>query len=403
MGFPEGGADADAASQCNKRLSAMGAMKKIFELMVISALILPLTGPQPASASPTDPDKRSAKQAPASDAFPLTLVDAAGRRVTLDRRPERIVVIGRGPFMTLHLLYMFPEARDRIVGMESRQITVDSFLKIIDPRLPEKTILGANPGPEQVAALKPDLVIMKGLTAHKITPAFDTLGIPVIFLGLETPDLFFADVKTMGMILDNPSRAREISEFYRARLRRFDRALDGVKAQDRPRVLVLEYSTRGGKAAVKVPARSWMQTIQALRAGGRPVWLESTQLTDGWTIVHFEQIAAWDPDKIFMIVWYAHDPAAVIDDIKKDPHWRQLRAVKAGELYTFPSDIIGWDTPEPRWILGMSWMARNMFPDRHKDLNIRDEIFAFFGELYGLDRHTVESGILTKIQIMPGH
>ena len=103
----------------------------------------------------------------------------------------------------------------------------------------------------------------------------------------------------------------------------------------------MEYSNRGGKAAVRVPARSWIQTIQAVTAGGRPVWLEEAQPTDGWTITHFEQIAAWDPDKIFAIIWFLMDSGKTMDSLQSDPRWRLLRAVENRELYAFPADLFG--------------------------------------------------------------
>jgi len=367
----------------------------------IIILFLSLFWVFPALSSDKKPSAAEGRSKAAGVRYPLSLTDSAGQTVKLEKPPERIVVIGRGPYMSLHILYMFPEAKHRIVGMESRKITVKAFLSLIDPLLSKKKILGMYPGPEMVAALNPDLVIMKGYTVQKITRAFNTLGIPVVHVGLETPEQFFQDVKNLGLILNNPSRADEITAFYRKRLDRFDRIAGQFEETKKPRVLVLEYSTRGNKAAVKVPARTWIQTLQTLRTGGRPVWLESSHLTDGWTIVHFEQIAAWDPDKIFVIVWYSEDPKGVIRTLKNDPHWKMLRAVKAGEIYAFPSDIIGWDTPEPRWILGMTWMALNILPGHYPDLDLQQEIFAYFNTLYGMDRESIRTSILPAIRFMP--
>lgn len=44
-------------------------------------------------------------------------------------------------------------------GVERKFKTAEAFLPLIDPRLDTKTVLATNPGPEQIAALHPDVVI----------------------------------------------------------------------------------------------------------------------------------------------------------------------------------------------------------------------------------------------------
>jgi len=51
----------------------------------------------------------------------------------------------------------------------------------------------------------------------------------------------------------------------------------GIADSFKPRVLLVEYSNRGGKAAVQVPSKEWMQTLQVQSAGGFPVWLEAVR------------------------------------------------------------------------------------------------------------------------------
>jgi len=266
---------------------------------------------------------------------PFELQDSADRTVSFSKIPERIVVIGRGQHMVLHLIYMFPQIRDRIVGFEDRSSRTNEFLSLIDSGWNSKSKLGIQPGPEEIAALKPDLVIMKGSHTDALGTALISFGIPVFHLGMETPDQFFKDVDNLGRILKSTARSETISAFYQTRLDRFKTACEAIDSAGRPNVLVVSYEQRANKAAVRVPARSWMQTIQTITAGGRPVWLDSTQTTDGWSIVNFEQIAAWDPDIIFVITWYTEDQPVVMKSLENDPHWKRLRAVKNGMLYVW--------------------------------------------------------------------
>jgi iron complex transport system substrate-binding protein len=220
--------------------------------------------------------------------------------------------------MTLHLLYMFPEGRARLIGAESKGATPSDFLPFVDPNFADIVSLAANPGPEQILALEPDLVLMKGIVLEQMGELLTQVGIPVVYTGLETPEQFFQDVTNLGALLGNPARAAEIVEFYQSRLDRITQAVVDIPDNEKPRVLLIEYSDRGGEVAVQVPAQSWMQTIQVQAAGGNPVWLEAAEMTDGWTVVNFEQIAVWDPDQIFVVVWYTLDPAGVIATLKAD-------------------------------------------------------------------------------------
>jgi iron complex transport system substrate-binding protein len=333
--------------------------------------------------------------------FPCTLQDAAGRTVTLEKRPVRLVITGKGPHMIQHLLYMFPEAPSRLAGYENRSASVNKFLNLIDPEVNRKTQLGLHPGPEEIAALKPDVVIMKGNREDKIGTALSDFGIPVLYVNLETPEQLFRDLKNLGSILDNQVRAEEIIAFYRSRLDRFKREVAEMSDESKPTVLILNYTERGGKAAVKVPAKSWMQTFQTTSVGGRAVWAESSQTTNGWSIVHFEQIAAWNPDKIFIVFWYEVDMADTMASLREDPQWKKLKAVKNNEMYIYPGDIFGWDSPEPRWILGMSWLAGKIHPERFSDIEMNAEIHAFFETLYGLKTDIINKYILPLIHLQP--
>jgi iron complex transport system substrate-binding protein len=335
---------------------------------------------------------------PAKPASAIRVTDAAGRVVELARPPQRIVVAGHGPYMTLDLLYMFPGVSRRLVGVERKGQAASDFAPLLDPTFDEKTAL-TNPGPEQIAALHPDLVLTGSRGLSETAPALGAIHIPVFQLGLETPELFYRDVASLGTLLGQPARAREIAAYYRSRLARLRAGWQGVGEADRPRVLVAEYTERGGAAAVRVPARPWMQTLEVEAAGGRPVWLESAAPTSGWTVANLEQIARWDPDRIVLVVGYTLDPASVLATLRADPQWHALRAVRNGALHAFPADIYSWDTPDPRWLLGMTWLAKTLHPERFRRLDVAAEVRDFYRTLYGMDEGAITKDIMGRVRL----
>ena len=310
------------------------------------------------------------------------LVDALGRRIALPRPPQRIVVAGRAGFMLSDAAYVFPQARERFVAV-GRGIQGEGLGPILDPSHASKVALGPESGPEQIATLRPDVVLMKTAQAGRLEGPLSAVGIPAVFVDFETPDDFIRDLVILGHLLGEEARAEVVARFFETRRQRVAAAVSDVAESARPSVLVLYRSERDGNLAFNVPPVSWMQTHIVRAAGGRPVWVGSA-IGNGWTKVGIEQIAAWDPDRLF-VVSYARDPAGVVADLRRDPLWQGLRAVQRGAIEAFPADHHGWDQPTTRWILGLLWLAGRLYPERLPGLDMLAEARTFYRELYGLD------------------
>jgi iron complex transport system substrate-binding protein len=108
--------------------------------------------------------------------------------------------------------------------------------------------------------------------------------------------------------------------------------------------------------------------------------------------VTLEQIAAWDADQIF-IISYNKNPSEVVASLKTDPQWQALRATQQSHLYAFPGDLYSWDQPDARWILGLSWLATRLHPDRFTQLDIVQEARQFYQTLYGLNAQFFEKNV----------
>lgn len=322
----------------------------------------------------------------ASPAGPITVQDALGREVTFTTPPQRIVVAGKATIMIVDALYLFPEGVERLAAVGSTGQGGD-FLPIVDPNAAAKATLGSDAGPEQIAAAKPDLVILKSYLAEKLGKPVEALGIPVFYVSLETPEQYFAELQALGRILGNEARAGEVVAFYKERMERVQRAMEGLSEEQKPKVLVLQHSVKGGETAYSVPPASWMQTLLVQIAGGRPVWLDVPG-GQGWTVVTLEQVAAWDPDQIYVIDYFG-DPVQAVEALKNDPVGGALRAVRSGQVFAFPKDTYSWDQPDTRWILGLQWLAAHVHPDRFT-VDMMAEFATFYRTLYRLDDATIE-------------
>jgi iron complex transport system substrate-binding protein len=350
----------------------------------------------PATTVPTLENGSEIGEEPAAtvvmDVPPATiLTDGLGREIVLDELPERVVIAGRAAQLILHAAFFFEEADARVVAMEQRTQRGVSMMPLVDSAYADTIQLERDASAEAIAAARPDAVLLKSYLADSLGAPLESLGLTTIYLDLETPGQFFRDVRVLGAVFGNPERAEEVLAFYQERLDLVARAVATIPAEKRPRVLLLQYTDRGGEVAVNVPPAEWLQTTLVELAGGEPVWLDAAG--SSWTVVGLEQIAAWDPDYV-CVIYYGGDPTPAAEALRADSGWGALRAAREGHLLGFPGDFVSWDQPDPRWILGLEWLANRLLPDGSFSFNARSEMQAFYEELYGLDQTAFETEVL---------
>lgn len=341
-------------------------MKRFPFLLILGAILL---------SACTSSQARSSDSSEA-----IVITDALGRQVSLPAPPQRIAITGKALFMIADAAYIFPEAPVRIVGLGDAGQGTSNFIALIDPDYESKAIL-AEAGAEQIAALKPDLVILKSYLAETVGKPIEEIGIPVVYVDFETPEQYARDLAIFGGVFQNPGRAAEVATFYQDKTAQIQQAIGENAAT--PRVLMLYYNDKDGGVAFNVPPAAWIQTRMVEIAGGDPIWTEAN-LGGSWTQVTLEQIAAWDADQIFIIA-YRQNSADIVATLKADPTWQALRATQNGQLHAFPGDLYSWDQPDTRWLLGLTWLAGKLHPESFPDLDMTAETQAFYQTLYGLD------------------
>jgi len=327
----------------------------------------------------------------------FTITDALGREVTFEKVPSRIVLVGKALFAVADAIYLFPEAGKNIIALGSTQQGSGNFIPMIDPTFADKITLGSEAGAEQIAAAQPDCVIMKSTNAEKLGAPLEVLNIPVVYLDFETSEQYQRDLKTLGQLFQNPARAEELAAYYQGKADAISSVVSSLTDEQKPRTLLLYYSDKDGEIAFNVPPMDWMQTFIVQTAGGLPVW-DDANPSKGWTKVNLEQIAAWNPDVIF-IVAYFNPTDEVIEKLKTDAQWQALDAMKNGKIYGFAKDVYSWDQPDTRWILGLSWVAGILHPDLFPEYDIIKEAQSFYSDLYGMDEASFKENILP---LLPG-
>lgn len=307
--------------------------------------------------------------------------------------PSRIVMGGKAIALVADAVFAFPGARPRIAAVAEADQGFGAFLASVYPRVAGLPPFDRLAGAEAYLAFNPDLVIMKNSLKTGIGAKLESLGVRTMYLSLETPEDWKADLEALGRVFGEESRAKELWSFYGETMDRAARAAAASRAAGRaaPRVLLAQVTGDG----LELPPASWIQTRMVEMAGGVPVWKGAVP-GSGWAKVGPEQVAAWDPD-VVLIVSYRERSSAVAARIAADPRFSGLRAANTGRILGFPGDFLSWDQPDTRWGLGLLWLASTLNPGSMPGYSAEAEARRFFELFYDLSKPAFDAAILPKL------
>ncbi|MDA3812196.1 MAG: ABC transporter substrate-binding protein [Spirochaetaceae bacterium] len=323
----------------------------------------------------------------------ITIEDSTGNVIVLDKIPQRITFVGKASNIVADTLYMFPEAHSRIVGVGNTNQRNGDFIEILDKNYSDKIYLEHSVGPEQIAVTRPDLVILKNFHKGSLGASVAKLGVPVLYLDLESPESYESDIKILGQIFNNPGRAEELIQYYKDQLQFVLNRTD--KITNKPDVLFIYHSSSDGISAFNIPPKNWIQTRMVEIAGGNPVWVDANP-GNGWSKINLEQIAAWNPEQIYVVA-YKEDIGKVLESINNSTQWQEFAAFKNGKIKAFPVDFYSWDQPDSRWIIGLKWLAKQVHPELFTDLDIEVMTRSFYRDLYELSDDEFNKEIKTRL------
>jgi len=183
--------------------------------------------------------------------YPVTVTDTAGRKVTIDQEPQRVVIQDGRDILTMALL----DRQDPF----KRLVTWNNLIKNGDPvlwktmsthwpdaaKVPDMNFSDqGNVNLETVISRQPQLIIAQ----LRAKPAFEQTGvltrmaqlhIPIVFIDSEQDPVGHTaeSVAMLGKVLNREKEATEYVDFYNQHLQHVQQAIAAIKAP-RPRVFV---------------------------------------------------------------------------------------------------------------------------------------------------------------------
>jgi iron complex transport system substrate-binding protein len=179
---------------------------------------------------------------------------------------------------------------------------------------------------EQIAALRPGLVILSGEMHGRIIPLLDELGIPSFAV---EPRNFTQVYETIALIGELTGREEAAAAVIRGMEAKVAVTADRIRGRERPAV----FWVLGEEPLMSVGSDTFVN--EAIRLGGGRNIFED--LEERWPLVSAEAVLQRQPEWILAgNDGGLPDPAA----LRHRPLWRELPAVKAGRVALLPAELL---------------------------------------------------------------
>jgi len=319
----------------------------------------------------------------------ISIVDASGRSVTVPASPRHVIC--SGPGCLRYLTYL--QAHHTVAAVDDIETKRQRFdarpYALANPQLKSCPIFGQFRGydsPELIAALDPQpQIIFKtfGSSGHDPIELQQKTGIPVIVLNYgdltANREAMYASLRTMGKVMGKTDRAETVIGFFNSTIEDLEKRTDGLPDIRRRSCYVGGIAYRGPHGFQSTePGYPPFLFTRSRNVVAEP---EQGQKALSHATVAKEKIMEWDPEVLFVDLSTLQSDARfnAILELQKDLAYRQLNAVKTGEVYG---------------VLPYNWYAQNygstladayfvgkvLYPERFTDIDPvkqADKIFSF--------------------------
>ena len=358
-------------------------ISKRYSCVIVILLLLTCVGAGCVGSSTENEASESDDSSADKSLETITITDGLGREVTVPKSPERVVCQGAGALR--YLCYLGGQAA--VVGVEDIEHRKDENRRpyaIANPWLQEMPLIGeyrGNTDPEKIVTLNPEVIFWTYTGSPGDADELSAkTGIPVIALNYGNLGVYKEDMdsslRIMGEVMGKDERAEELIRFFDSAIEDLNSRTADIPEEEKKSVYVggIAYAGPHGFQSTE-PTYPPFLFINAKNA--------AAEMGTDHGDTSKEAIMKWDPEILFVdLSTYQTTPSA-LDELKEDPAYKDLTAVKAGEVYgVLPYN---WYTSNQGSVIAASYYVGTViYPDRFADIDVEaktDEIYTFlFGE-----------------------
>jgi iron complex transport system substrate-binding protein len=302
------------------------------------------------SASPSSGPSAATAATPSvepSTTYPLTLTDDAGREVTLEADPARIISLAPSNTEIVCAL----GACEELVGVPEYRVGYPEDVLTTIEDLPVVVSFGPVDR-ETIVAAEPDLILAAGneLTASTDIAALADLGYAVLVLYPESLAEVSDDIELVGEALDAQAEAGTVTAEMAEGVAAIEQAVAGA---ERPRTFY-EVSIFEGTIYTAGDDSFLASLIET--AGGEPITGDAVT-----TAIALEDLVTADPE-VIVLGDAAYDATITAESVAQRSGWGEMTAVADGRVIPLPEDIL-ITRPGPRIVDGLEALARAIHPE----------------------------------------
>lgn len=338
----------------------MNITKKLISVLLILVMALSFA----ACTAPADEGEIATDITVNETVYPVTVTDQAGRSVTIESQPEKLI---SGYYISTSALIALGLS-DKLVGVEAKASTRPIY-SLSAPHILNLPSVGTAKAfdLEGALALSPDLVILP-LKLKDTASTLEEMGIDVLLVNPENQALSEEMIALIGKAANKNAEADALlatTSQLRTMLE------ESLKDSSSPSVYLA-----GNSSFLSTAGSAMYQSSMIELAGGNNV---ASSITDTyWAEISYEQLLAWDPEYIIL----ASDADYSVEDVLNDPNLVNSTAVKNGNVHQLPGKAESWDSPVPGGILGSVWLSGVLHPDVCSEENNNAWIDLFYETFY---------------------
>lgn len=335
-------------------------------LAVVMILSFAACGQEPAPAPQPEPT---------SDVtYPVTVKDMAGREVTLEKQPERIVsgyYISSSACIALGLT-------DKMVGIEDKSAKRPIY-KLAAPALIDLPNVGSAKAfdLEACIATEPDLVILP-MKQKDTAQTLQEMGIATLLVLPESHEQLIEMFTLIGTATNTVKQAEKLISYYNTKLSAVTELTRDIPDDEKP---VVYLGSTGD--ILRTAPREMYQASLITTAGGK----NAGDVLEGssWTDIDNETFLTMNPDIIVIPTdnFAVSSPDYTAEDVMNNPTFSDVTAVKNSAVYQMPVGYEAWDSPVPSGILGTLWMLKTLHPELYPAEQFAADVNEFYTVFYG--------------------
>lgn len=335
-------------------------------LAVVMVLSFAACGQEPAPAPQPEPTT--------DVTYPVTVKDMAGREVTLEKQPERIVsgyYISSSACIALGLT-------DKMVGIEDKSAKRPIY-KLAAPALIDLPNVGSAKAfdLEACIATEPDLVILP-MKQKDTAQTLQEMGIATLLVLPESHEQLIEMFTLIGTATNTVKQAEKLISYYNTKLSAVTELTRDIPDDEKPVVYLGSTSD-----ILRTAPREMYQASLITTAGGK----NAGDVLEGssWTDIDNETFLAMNPDIIVIPTdnFAVSSPDYTAEDVMNNPTFSDVTAVKNSAVYQMPVGYEAWDSPVPSGILGTLWMLKTLHPELYPAEQFAADVNEFYTVFYG--------------------